>query len=107
MIDPRKVVFPITAAALAELQRAEVGRELDADELEFFAEVVQIANEAYDAAAHGDAETVQDILDAINKAAAEDVDSRHAAALCRGWVLLGVQRGAERLKAAIDGGLYS
>lgn len=103
MIDPQKVAFPITGTQLAELQRTEVGRELTAAELEMFSDIADIANEAYESATRGDAETVQSILDAINAAAAADPEARHVAALCRGWVLLGCQRGAERLKAAIDG----
>ena len=103
MIDPQKVTFPITGKQLAELQRTEVGRELTAGELEMFSDIADIANEVYEAAARGDAETVQSILDAINAAAAADPNAYHVAALCRGWVLLGCQRGAEQLKSAIDG----
>lgn len=103
MVNPDKVIFPVTGKQLADLQRAEVSRELTAAELEMFSDIAEIANESYEAAAHGDAETVHRILDAINAAAATDPDTHHVAALCRGWVLLGCQRGAELLKAAIDG----
>ncbi|MBQ3194174.1 MAG: hypothetical protein IJB59_11495 [Oscillospiraceae bacterium] len=107
MVNPDKITFPITGKQLADLQRAEVGRELRPAELEMFADIANMANEAYEAAARGDAETVQSILDAINAAAATDPNAHHLAALCRGWVLLGCQRGAEWLKAAIDSRNYS
>lgn len=72
-----------------------------------FADIANMANEAYEAATRGDAETVQSLLDAINAAAATDPYSLHLAALCRSWVFLACQRGMERLKAAIDGTNYS
>lgn len=103
MIDPRNVRFPLSGADLAALQRAQLGRDLTAAELEMFAGIAEMANEAYEAAAQGDADTVQSILAAINTVPAPDNYTRHVAALCRGWVLLACQRGAERLKAAIDG----
>ena len=103
MIHPKAITFPITGTQLAELQRAEVGRELTPMELEMFTEIADMANEAYEAAVRGDAETVQSILDAINHAATPDDYISHVAALCRGWVLLGCQKGAELLKSAIDG----
>lgn len=107
MVNPDKITFPITGKQLADLQRAEVGRELRPAELEMFADIANMANEAYEASTQGDAKTVQSILDAINAAAATAPNAYHVAALCRGWVLLGCQRGAERLKAAIDGTDYS
>lgn len=103
MINPENVFFPITGEQLAELQRAEVSRELTAAELELFTQIADMANEAYEAATHGDTDTVAAILAAINTVPAPDDYTSHVAALCRGWVLLGCQRGAERLKAAIDG----
>ena len=103
MVNPDKVSFPVTGDQIAELQSAEVGRELTPMEREMFAEIAEMANEAYEAAARGDADTVQDILDAINHVPASDDYTRHVAALCRGWVLLGCQRGMDILKAAIDG----
>lgn len=107
MVNPDKITFPITGKQLADLQRAEVGRELRPAELEMFADIANMANEAYEAATRGDAETVQSILNGINAAAAADPSAYHLAALCRGWVLLGCQKGAERLKAAIDGTIYN
>lgn len=107
MIDPKRITFPITGEALAALQQAELGRALRPSELELFSDIADMANEAYEAAAHGDTETVQDILNAINTAPVPDPYTRHLAALCRGWVLLGCQRGMEILKAAIDGTIYS
>lgn len=103
MLNPDNITFPITGKQLAELQQTELGRELRPAELEMFSDIANMANEAYEAAARGDAETVQSILNAINAATAPDPYTRHLAALCRGWVLLGFQRGAERLKTTIDG----
>ena len=102
MVNPDDVSFPITGERLAELQGAEVGRELTPMEREMFAEISDMANEAYEAATRGDAETVQVLLDAINHVPTPDDYTRHVAALCRGWVLLGCQRGMEILKAVID-----
>lgn len=103
MVNPENVVFPINGEELAALQRAQLGRDLTAAELEMFADIAEMANEAYQAAAHGDADTVGSILAAVNSVPVPDDYTRHVAALCRGWVLLGCQRGAECLKAAIDG----
>lgn len=97
------ITFPIAAAALAELQAANLGRELRQAERELFAEIAAVANEAYEAATRGDADTVADILAAIDKATTPDDHTRHVAALCRGWVMLGCARGMENLKQAIDG----
>lgn len=103
MVNPNKVSFPVTGDQIAQLQAAEVGRELTPTEREMFSEIADMANEAYEAASCGDAETVQGLLDAINHVPTPDDYTRHVAALCRGWVLLGCQRGMEILKAAIDG----
>lgn len=103
MVNADNVSFPITGKLLADLQQAEVGRELTAGEIKMFSDIANMANEAYKAATCGDAETVQSILDTINATPANDPYTRHVSALCRGWVLLGCQRGTERLKATIDG----
>lgn len=103
MVNPDSVSFPITGAALAELQRAEVGRELTDAELEMFSDIADMSNEAYEAAIRGDVETIATMLAAINTTPTPDTYTSHVAALCRAWVLLGCQRGAEQLKAAIDG----
>lgn len=103
MLNPKNVRFPITGEELAAMQRAHLGRELDPVEVEMFSEIAKMANEAFEAATKGDADTVQAILCAINSVPVADNLSRHVAALCRGWVLLGCQKGTEELKAAIDG----
>lgn len=107
VIKSENVRFPISGEYLALLQRIEVGRELTATEREFFGEVADMANESYSAATRGDVETVHSFLDAINATAAADPYSLHLAALCRGWVLLGYQKGTEQLKAATGGDNYS
>lgn len=101
MIDPKNVSFPLTVEAFTALQQAELGREIDPREKEFFAGIVEVSNEAYEAAAQGDAETVQGILDAINTAPVHSQYTRHIAAMYRGWVLLGCSRGMELLNAII------
>lgn len=103
MIDGSTISFPVTGAALAELQAGNLGRELTTDERELFVEIADMANEAYEAATRGDADTVADILASIDKATTPDAHTRHMAALCRGWVMLGCSRGMENLKQAIDG----
>jgi hypothetical protein len=95
--------FPLTLESFVALQRENLGRELTKDELGFFAEIVNMANETHEAATRGDAETVGKILAALNSVPVTDAYTQHLAALCRGWVLLGCSRGTERLKAAIDG----
>ena len=107
MVNIEHVSFPVTLEAFTALQVAEIRREPTATELELFQDVVNMANEAFQAAAQGDAETVQALLDTINHVPPLDEDTRHVAALCRGWVLLGCNRGMEILKAAIDGTTYS
>lgn len=107
MINTDNVSFPITLETFTALQRAETDRDFSATELEIFGYIVELANGAYTAAAQGDVETVQVILDAIKEAPKNYDYTRHVAALFRGWVLLGCQRGTEQLKAAIDGNLCS
>lgn len=107
MVNTDNVSFPITIEEFTALQRAEMGREPSKMEKEFFAEIVGLANDSFNAAAHGDADTVQDILSAINAVPTPTDYEHHLSALCRGWVLLGCLRGMEILKAAIDGTIYS
>lgn len=102
MINANNVPFPLTLAGFTSLQREEQCREFTAAELDFFAEIVDMANESYAAACKGDADTVQALLDAINAAAAAEPNAQRVAALCRGWVLLGCRKGAEQLKASFD-----
>lgn len=107
MVNTENVSFPVTLEAFTALQVAEIRRDPTATELELFQEVVDMANEAFEAAAQGDAETVQALLDAINHDSPTDEYTRHVAALCRGWVLLGCSRGMEILESVIDGTTYS
>ena len=102
MVNESNITFPLTLAAYTSLQRAEICRDITATELELFAEIVDMANEAYAAACRGDADTVQALLDAIAAADAAEPNSQRVAALCRGWVLLGCRRGADQLKASFD-----
>lgn len=95
--------FPVTFETFIALQRVEVGRKFTPKELELFAEIVDMANESYEAARRGDADTVQGLLDAIDCAAGDDSFTRQVAGLCRGWVLLGALRGAERLQGDSKG----
>ena len=46
MVNPDKVSFPVTGDQIAELQSAEVGRELTPMEREMFAEIADMANDA-------------------------------------------------------------
>lgn len=101
------MTFPVTLEAFTARQRAQLGRELTGMEMEMFREIVDMTNEAYAAACVGDVETVEDILQAITKATAPDAFTRHVAALCRGWVLLGAAMGADILRASFDGPLLS
>lgn len=103
MVNAENVTFPVSLETFVALQRAEIDRNFTVTEMELFADIVDMANEAYEAAARGDADTVAVILSAIDKATSPDDYTRHMAALCRGWVLLGCQRGMDILKDAIDG----
>lgn len=102
MVNENNITFPLTLASFTSLQRAEINRELTAMELELFAEIVDMANESYAAACRGDVDTVKALLDAINAAAAAEPNAQRVAALCRGWVLQGCRKGAEKLKASFD-----
>lgn len=98
------IPFPLTlevfqAYALSPQQRA---CGLSPDELEMFREIVEIANQAYEAATRGDTETVQEILGAINFAGAVEPEAMRFAALYRGWALAGIQAGMKNLKDAIN-----
>lgn len=103
MIRPEDIVFPVTAECIEKLQEKELGRELIPVERQIFEALAAIANEAYEAACIGDADTIQEILDAITRATTPDPFITHVAAMFRGYVLLGCERGAEQLKATIDG----
>lgn len=97
MIKPESITFPITAGDLVALQRKELGREITPTEEEFFALVADMANEAYGAACAGDADTVQHLLNMVNEIKISDKADQHLAALCRGWILLGCQKGMAKL----------
>ena len=107
MINPDNISFPITLEAFTALQRAEIDRDFNAAELEIFGYIVELANGAYTAAAKGDVETVRVILDAVKEAPINRDYTRRVAALFRGWVRLGCQKGAEKLKTVIDNGAIS
>ena len=107
MVNSNDVTSPVSLDTFVALQRAELGRDFTATELELFSDIVEMANESYNAACSGDADTVQVLLDAINSADTDDPYTRHVAGLCRGWVLLGCKKGAEQLRASIDGTLFS
>lgn len=94
MIDPKNISFSITGEEIAKLQQAELGRELRPAEHELFDTLAEIANQAYTAATKSDADTLWGLLSAINNTPAADEYSRHVAALCRGWVLLGWHQGS-------------
>lgn len=97
MIEPKNVTFPITLTTFTALQKAELGRELDPAEIEFFSAVVQMANDAYTAACIGDTDVTEDLITSINHINCSDATTQHYAALCRGWVLLACRRGLELL----------
>lgn len=103
MIHPEKITFPITGTQLADMQRAELGRDLTPDEENMFAEIADMVNEVYEAAAHGDHGLVAEVLDAINTYPVTCPFEQHITALCRGWALLGLNSGMSVLKSAIDG----
>ena len=44
MVNPDKVSFPVTGDQIAQLQAAEVGRELTPTEREMFSEIADMAN---------------------------------------------------------------
>lgn len=102
MVDARNVKFPITLEEFTRLQRAEMHHDPTAEELELFSEIVETANEAYHAAAVGDSDTVEDIFNAINCAAAESPEYWHVAALLRGWANKGMLEGMKTLKDKLD-----
>lgn len=103
MIDASKAKFPVTLAEFTRLQRAESKRDFTPDELELFREIVDTANEVYQAAAEGDSDTASEILGAINQAAEETPGSGQVAALCRGWAVKGLIEGMKVFKAKIAG----
>lgn len=107
MVDIEKISFPLTIDAFTSMQRAQVGREISEVEKEFFAEVVDMANEAYEAAARGDAETVQALLDAIDSASGKVALTQSLAALCRAWVLLGCRKGVQQFENTFAGEIFS
>lgn len=107
MVYADNITFPVTLDAFIEFQRAGRNRDFTATEMELFTGIVDMANESYQAACRGDADTVQRLLDDINSAPTHSTATRHVAAIFRGWVLLGCQRGAEQLKMLIDNGPIS
>ncbi len=100
MVNADNVTFPVSLETFVALQRAEMGRDFTATEMELFTDIVDMANESYKAACDGDADTVQVLLDAINSADTDDPYTRHVAGLCRGWVLLGVPERSRTIKDA-------
>lgn len=99
MIDPKNLTFPITLETFTALQKAEIGRDFDPAEIEFFTAVVQVANDAYTAACVGNTVVTEDLITTINRINCPDATTQHYAALCRSWVLLACRRGLELLAA--------
>lgn len=102
MIDASNVRFPITLEEFTRLQRPEMHHEPTADELELFAEIVDTANEVYHAAAAGDSDTVEDILNAITYASEGMPEAVRVAALFRGWAVKGMWESTKVLKKKLD-----
>lgn len=94
MVDPKTVSFPLTLEAFTALQEKDMEREAFPAELEFFGEVVDMANTAYYAGCVANGDTIKALLAAV---AAIDTgeDTRHLCGLCRGWILEGARRGLE------------
>ena len=70
MQDYSKIKFPVTLAEFTRIQREALHRNPTADEREIYRKIVDLANEAYNAAAACDGDTVEDILNAINRSVA-------------------------------------
>lgn len=110
MIDPKAIRFPLNMPEFVRLQRNEMRRFPTTEEMEIFAQIVKTANEAYYAAADGEADTVADILEAVSYAAAPRPGTDKAfaavnaavAAMCRGWLQLAIRAGTDALKEKID-----
>ena len=103
MVDASKVKFPITLDELARLQRAEMRREPTGQELELFADIVDMANYVYHAAAAGDSDAAESIFYSINHASDGTPLDNHLAALCRGWAIKGLMEGMVELKKEMNG----
>lgn len=101
MVNASNVIFPITLEEFTRLQRPEMHHEPTADDLELFSDIVETANEVYQAAAEGDGDTVAEILNAINQAMAEVPETGHVAALFRGWAIKGMLEGMKVLKTKL------
>ena len=107
MIHRKDISFPITGDSLIAASRLENGREMTEAEKEFLHEVAKTANEAYEAACHGDTDTVQSIFAAINAAAAEVPDTEYPAAYIHAWVMQACLKGAAVLESSANGNFYS
>lgn len=97
------MAFPVTLEAFTARQRAQLGRDFSCAEMKLFQEIVDMSNEAYEAAAKGDVDAVAAILKALITTPATDPYTRHVIALCRGWVIAGAAWGADVLRASFDG----
>lgn len=95
MQDYSNIKFPVTLAEFTRIQREALHRNPTADEREIYREIVSLANEAYNAAAAGDSDTVADILNAINRSAAETPAAGQVAAVSRSWVLIATKAGMD------------
>lgn len=98
MQDYSNIKFPVTLAEFTRIQREALHRNPTADEREIYREIVDLANEAYNAAAAGDSNTVADILNAINCSAAETPAAGQVAAVSRSWVLIATKAGMDILR---------
>lgn len=107
MIYRKDISFPISGDYLISTSQIENGREITEAEKEFLHEVAKTANEAYEAACHGDTDTVQSIFAAINAAAAEVPDTEYPAAYIHAWVMQACLKGAAVLDSSANGNFYS
>lgn len=97
-MKPENMSFPLTLEAFTEYQESELGRKTEDFERDFFAEIVDMANEAFRFAAVGDLDAAADIMAAVDKVAADqptDEAGRHLSPSVGGWIALGCRKGLE------------
>ena len=102
MLKPENISFPVSVDYFTALQEESLGREATSTEKKYFAKVCAMANGAFTYAAVGDNKSTTEILNTIDHVEGIDADkfTQHLAAVCRGWVILGIQKGSELLQSS-------
>lgn len=106
MFDPESVIFPIPAKKFIEIQERNAGRKGNADKLDLWEAMANIANTAYACIRGGCPDAVEAILADLENDLGGCDELKHVVTACYIWVQLAAKQAIRELETP-GGGLKS